>query len=293
MLGKVFKYETKAAGRYLVPAFGLCLGLGLIMLVVQLVAPVIGGHYGMAFTTILQAVTSSLASLLVVALVLGTIGVLLVRFYQAFNGTEGYLTFTLPVRTGTHLWGRILSGAMFCVVCSLIALVSMLLMLPSEARKELFGQNAVLMDMGFGTTPITMGDIPGGLKLLVGLGLLLVLVFGLLSSLLQAYAAVAIGGQFGQHRILLSVVFYFLLNTVESILTLVISAIPVGIYMGAQGGIEALVSGFAALPPAEQIQQMLMVWGGALAMMCLISLVFAVVHFLLCRWLYGKRLNLV
>ena len=292
MLTKVTKYELKAAARFLLPTFGLCLAMGLVLFGLQLL-PAMGGNYGTAFSFFVSFVSSAAGTLMLAAVFFLTLGVLVVRFYQAFNGAEGYLTFSLPVKTGTHLWGHLLSAAIYSLGCSVIAVTAIFLVLPGQERETLFASDTVVVDMGFGTTPLTMGDIPGGYKLLVFGGLILFLLFSLVTSLLQIYAAIAIGGQFGQNRILISVVGYFILNTVEGILVLVLSAIPVGIYMGYKGGIEQLVTGFASLPPGEQMREILILGAVFMGLLCVLMLAFAVVHFFLCRWLYTKKLNLV
>ncbi len=300
MLGKVFKYEMRASARFMLPALGATLGLTLLLYGVRLVSglmmeqPQGSGMYTAG--VIAQTFALIMGTLLFSVAAFVFIGVLAVRFYQAFSGAEAYTTFMLPVKVSTLLWGRVLCGGVYSLCAAACMMFAFPLLFPKGALDEIHYSTVFIqgVQVSGSTQTFALGSLPGWIFALVVVGLFLMMALSVFTGLLQLYAAVALGGQFGSSRIPLTVAAYFILNAVESVISLVIMGAGALLYISSQGGMDALVQRLTQSVVNEaQIGAMALEFGLAAAAVGLfISILFGVLHFLLCRWLYTKKLNL-
>ena len=127
MLGKVIKNEFRATTRYFVPIYAFALlaaaFLKIMMTVtgtedstggiVQMVMKVISGFS--VFTFVIA----------IIAVVAGTAVVIAKRFYDHFLKDEGYLTFTLPVTTGQHMAGKVITSYVWIIGGVIVILLSL------------------------------------------------------------------------------------------------------------------------------------------------------------------------
>ncbi|MCI8361303.1 MAG: hypothetical protein HFE86_08225 [Clostridiales bacterium] len=199
MLGKLLKHEFKASGR-IVPIFYLIvIGLMILGTVCRLfkIYPI-------------AAIIAFLLAMGCVAVMVGTLAIIAVRFYRSLFGREGYLTQTLPVSKGSLVLSRLLL-ALFWLLCGLLvclAAVSFIFFLldlgnPLERLRD-------MMDM--------MGAEFTGMVLF----LLVSMVTQTLVILSAIYFAVTLSHTkpFLKNNILFSVVWYFALNTAVGLLEL-------------------------------------------------------------------------
>lgn len=198
MLGKLLKHEFKASCR-IIPVFYLIIA-GLMLL---------GTICRLFRIYLIATIITFLLAMGCAAVMVGTLAIIAVRFYQSMFGREGYLTQTLPVSKGSLLLSRLLLAFfwLFCGLLVCLAAVCFIFFLldlgsPLAALRELIGQ--------MGAAEFSM----------MAVFLLVSLVTQTLLSISAIYFAVTFSHTkpFLKNNILFSVVWYFALNTVIGLL---------------------------------------------------------------------------
>ena len=208
MLGKLMKHELRATSRTMLPLLLLTLLLSVFVRIAVAVmprtdAPIIGMLYGLLITAFVVAL---------IGCAVFSVVLMVMRFHKNLMTDEGYLMFTLPVSVHQLLWSKLLVSilwfvAVFCVD-ALAVFISiyedgMLAGLPAFIRNILDSMNSYY-------------TVNGILYILELFGVALA---GMVTACLLFYAPIAIGNSFATHKTLLSVVFYFVIQTVLQILS--------------------------------------------------------------------------
>ena len=269
MLGKLIKHEFRATGRLMAPLFGALLLLAVFSRVAnQILQQVPNPTRVLYIVSVLLAIVYVLAGLGV--MVFSTV-LMIKRFHQNFLTDEGYLMFTLPVSVHQLLWAKLLVSmlwfvAVFCVDALAILLAiyedGMLAGLPEFIRSAF--EN---MDRYYA--------VNGLLYMLEFLGVLLV---SMVTACLLFYAPISIGNSFATHKTLLSVVFYFVIQTVLQIVTVF------GFAFSARTVNDVLMPALAASPTRAAHLLFLSVLG--------YSLIIGAILYALTWFMLRKRLNL-
>jgi len=196
MTGKLMKYEMRSMLRTFLPLWGAILVVALLN----------------RFTLKIDNLTTMLhgipATLLIILYVLGIMAIAIValvfmiqRFYNGLLKDEGYLMFTLPVKTSQLIWAKCLSAVILAFVTTLICIASLLVMLlESDFIREIGDGFRWFFELG--ASPAEKAQF----QELLGVSsqvLLLTLVWGFFStitSVMQAYLAMAIGQLANKHR---------------------------------------------------------------------------------------------
>ena len=207
MLMKLVKHEFRATGRV----------MGLLFLV--LLAAAVGANFS------IQVLNGSSLSLLRIlgalvmsAYVMAVIGVcfvcfflMLQRFYRNLLGDEGYVMFTLPVSVHQHVWSKLMVTAVWYLATGAAVMLSFLIL----------GYRAGLVrDILQGLAQIFRGITAyyalNGTAIV--LELLILAFLGCVAFALQFYASMAVGHSFSAHKIVWSVVFFFVFQFAMQIL---------------------------------------------------------------------------
>lgn len=222
MLGKLLKHEWKATARLVLPLYlvlavftlihGLMLRLdlypreGILMLIpVFLVAGYV---------------------LSIVAILLMTLVTLILRFYKNLMSDEGYLMFTLPVRTHQIITSKLLIACAWSIL-SVIAVAASLFAVQGTPE-NLAKMNDALREI-HQQAPAVLGMSSETLFAVLGVGMLVALV----NAILMIYSSIALGQLAGKHRVLFSFAAYVVLYTVTQIIG-VILAVAVGMPLNNQ-----------------------------------------------------------
>ena len=212
MLGTLLKYEFKAVGRILLPLFGAWL------IAAALLGLSIGGDGGQS--VLFMALTALLyGGVAMAALILTTI-ILIQRFYKNLLGNEGYLMFTLPVSTGQHIINKLLSASAWGTIGTVVAIASgILIAMTIEGPATLFEEIRFMV----GDLQVVLGE--GGITFLLMLEMLVVifLAFGVVGA--KVYAAIAVGHQWSNHRIMGAIIAYIGFGIIETIIGNIVGAI--------------------------------------------------------------------
>ena len=207
MLGKLIKHEFRATGRLMAPLFGALLLLAVFVRVSDLIlsaadAPVF---------------FEALNALLLVVYVLAILGVtvfatilMIKRFHQNFLTDEGYLMFTLPTSVHSLLWSKLITAALFFIFTFLAEALSVAIVVwRGGLAREMF--------TGFADFFRRLDSYYMANGLAFALETLALLFVSLLVTCLLFYAPMSIGYSFANHKGLLSVVFYFVIQAILQI----------------------------------------------------------------------------
>ncbi len=260
---KLLKYEWKACARTCLPLYGVLI---LMSFVTHLL-------YGIPENTtlsfMLPAISSMLYMCVMVAAFVVTAVILIQRFYKNLLGSEGYLMFTLPVTVTQHLLSKTIIAVVMIALSGLAAFISM----------------GIFADQAFGTlfVGVIKGLAQSGNSLLFGLEMFVLLVLGTAGMALFVYLCIALGHLASRHRLLMSVVWYFVLSTVLQVLLLLVmmgagNALPEPV-------INAMRTAFNGITP-EGAMHLVLLFG------CAVALISDAVYFLVTRWILVHKLNL-
>lgn len=264
MLTKLLKYEYKTTARTLLPIGGGVLGLCLLSGVLnRLLEPVPDLPVVLQWTCALLSAATAMALVFVLA---ACFFVNVQRFYRLL-GDQGYLMLTLPVPAWQHMAAKLLCACSWTVVMFFYLILCGDLMAGNYAD--------ILHISGQVQEPALWGIL-----LLAVLMLLLVVAV----AYLQFYLCCAIGAQFGQQRLLASIITYFVLGFVEQILFALLVFITA---FGAVQSQSVWTGFFRTLENDPAMAGTLMLVG-----INVFLLLVAAVHWAVIQWLMTRRLNL-
>ena len=198
MLRKLLKHEFRATARIMGPLY-------LILLVTAIGANFSARVMDRADSKLLNI----LGALVVMAFVVAIIGVcfmsfalMLQRFYRNLLRDEGYIMFTLPASVHQQVWSKLIVSAVWYIATGVVVILSFLVAAYEVGFVSAFfrGLQRVLEAM---TAYYALNGTAFFLELIA------LCFVGCVAFALQFYAAMAVGHSFSNHKLLLSVAFYF------------------------------------------------------------------------------------
>lgn len=210
MLGKLLKYEWKATARIFVP-FYLAIVVFALINRIFISLNVTGGW--MSFVAGLSGAAYAIAIAATLAL---TLFIIIQRFYKNLLGDEGYLMFTLPVKTWHNITSKLLIAVLWQLVSAVVVLSSVFVMV---AQKGVFAE----IRRAFTEIAAELA------KLNISFGamltwLIVMVVVGLFVNILFVYASISIGQLFSRHKLVAAFGAFLVLNTVSQIFSSVLVA---------------------------------------------------------------------
>lgn len=193
------------------------------------------------------------------------------RFYKGLLGDEGYLMFTLPVRSWQLIGSKLICSVVVTSVSILVAIASILLIVPISGADLHAAWRELLAYIGTGDFIRSM------------LVLLLSFLLGMARGFLLLYLAMAVGHLFSKNRVLWSFVAYIgitiAVNLVEGQVSQILTP---NLHIAASG---LVVSEFDTLPTITPSTSELWI---SLA----VSAAFSALYFALTNYILKHRLNL-
>ena len=266
MLVKLIGYETKAFGRIMLPLYAAMLGFALIT--------------GLSLRFMPENFTSGLPGvllfmlygILMMSIVVMTCVLSVTRFYKNLLGVEGYLMFSLPTGTGTLIASKVISVILWSAMSTVTAVLAIVLTILGAGGIGPFRE--VLQAI---TSPEFIENFRNGLGATVLF--LLMMILGAAASITRIYAGIAIGHQFSDHRILMSVVALIGFNVIGTILANICGSL--GVYSGLFDSIEQIIE-------SDSIRALYLAQGGSMLFMAVQIIFFGVLTW----FLLDRRLNL-
>lgn len=216
MLGKLLKYEFQATSRTFFPIYIAILLVSIINRVFR------RANVDMGFTLTVFVLVGLFIALGVITLIM-----IIQRFNKNLLSDEGYLMFTLPVKSSNLIFSKLFVSFIWTIISGIIAVSAFLILLADanffktlgEVFSSTFWENFVkAMQMGIDENPVLM---------LVRIGFIGIL--GYSEVILAIYLALAVGQlpKFSKHRVIASFIAYFVIVTVEQ-WAVMIAGITVG-----------------------------------------------------------------
>lgn len=211
MVGKLFKYEFSSLWKPV--AWGFLVELALALLV------------NLSFSFIKN---DTFQVLVVVALVLFAFGICQVafviclrQFYNACYGSQGYLTFTLPVHAWQILLSRLLSSLLMVLITAAVQILALIIAVPFSLWAEMFSE-IVFWNM-FGKLIQSLTAAEWMNIILTGLhGLLMILLYeGLIFGFI--FLGISIGQLFNSYRVPITFIACFVIFAVNNALIILLS----------------------------------------------------------------------
>lgn len=237
MLGKLCKYEFRSICRTLFPIYIAALAVSVLMSITLAIDSM--GKKGMmnnfeyefymgangGIYEIFKGVIAFAYFAIIVALFVITTVIILQRFYKGLLGDEGYLMFTLPVKT----WELITSKGIVAIVMSFASLVV------SALSIFIIGVGAIPDKIEFIKAVLNMTNWYEWIEKLnyyyprwpvyTFEVIILMIVFGI-ASLYQIYVSISLGHMAKKHRVMMSVVAYIVISVALSFLnSMIITAL--------------------------------------------------------------------
>lgn len=268
MLAKLLKYDFKAMFKIFLPLWG-------VLLVVSGINRLFSGaglnaEEGLGLVNSLMVL---LYVLLIMAVMVVTTVIIIARFYQGLLKDEGYLMFTIPVKPWQLLASKLISAMVISIISGVVALASVAIIAYFPEMGQVLAE---LWKMG-------MKNVPNFLPLVI---LLVVSLFvGIICSVSQVYASMALGHLAGSHRVGFAVLAFIVLSVIWS---------TVGSVIG-MFGYPDLTSTMISINEIEVsvdvagISNVLLtatVWG------LILDVVRCVVHLIITNYILSRRLNL-
>lgn len=264
MLGKMMKHEWKAVAKTL---FFIHLAIVAMTLVGKLLVSI----KAVQKSELLTASMVMVYVLSVIAVGIGTHIYLAMRFYKNMYTDEGYLSFTLPVKSWEHIVSKGLIAMAWMVIDGVVIFASILVLaIPKKEYMELV--NAI--------TQIdwkVFANLKGPEWLCI-VEVVVGIIAGLCVVPLTYYVSISIGQLFKNHKMLFSVIVYVVIKNVQQVLGVVVTVISM--LPSAMGNMDDSTS--ASMTVVNSMM------GGSL----LLQLVYCVSFFFAIKFIMDKKLNL-
>ena len=211
MLGKLVKNELKSY-RFSVGIVFLAAVIFTIFMKVICMLPYhddtkelvqIMGFYGYYYIIMLVSVATQV--------------LIVIRFYSTMVGDRGYLTWTLPASSSTHIWSKLIGGMVWKTAADVVTIVLLVFFFVGDywgiSLSELFVELENLFEYF-------------EIRYLIPIILALVLMFVCtVTSMLLFYLCIAIGQLFGKWRIPASIGCYFLIIVLFEVISIMVIGI--------------------------------------------------------------------
>lgn len=262
MLGKLMKYEFKACGRTFFPLYvGILLfsainGVNFKSESLEGFA-IYPGSYGV------QNILMLVLFALFVALFVITILLTIQRFKKNLLDNEGYLMFTLPVKSSNLILSKLLVALIYAIISVIVASLSFFI---------IGAISGVINIVEFFEAFAQLNLLDGYIEFVIYI--ILNLLISYIISVLTIYLSLSTGQlpQLSKHRVAAGVILFFVIN-------LIINNMQNFVRHNLFGGLTVVnfANDFTVI---------------SLSMDLIISLVIALILFLLTNWMLNKKLNL-
>lgn len=222
----------------------------------------------------------------IIMLISVAVGVLvIVRFYSTMVGDRGYLTWTLPVKSSTIIWSKLLGGLFWKIIAFIVTIILFVVFLVGKywVIWDEFAMNVTLNETSVDVLHEILGELMEMFRpeylIPVFLFLITLLVYQVMPQLL-VYFCIAIGQLFGKWRIVASIGCYFVLMIIMEIFMIA------GIAVLTVGGVSAASVGFF------ENMSIFGIINFVLSIVLAVGIILSVVFFLFTNMIFKKHLNL-
>ncbi len=269
MLGKLMKYEFKACGRIFFPLY----------LVILVLSAINGVNLGVNFKNELvdgipmdpsayniQTTLTFVLFALFIALFVITIVLAIQRFKKNLLDDEGYLMFTLPVKSSSLILSKFLIALIYGILSALVAVLSFLII-------GVIGGGVSIVELFQSFAQVNL--LTEGGEFIVYMILALLISYGIF--ILTIYLSLSVGQfpQLSKHRVAAGVIIFFIINLIVSKIQNIVGSNISNNVVEIELTNNITVSSYTYL-----------------SVSLIISVLIVLVLFLLTNWILNKKLNL-
>lgn len=268
MVGKLMKYEIQSYFRKLFPFQLIIIGIGVLTRIIQ---------FFEADTEVYDIVLSSSVFMYVIScifLYFMTLWFVVSRFYTNLFKREGYLSFTLPVTTGQHIFAKLTVAVGVFFVTAAATVISMVIAMAGEVLVEVIKAGNYLLNR--------LIEWTSGNFALYLVEFIVAVLLSLITEILLFYACAALGQLSKKNRGLLAVGIFFGYYIVCQIIT---TAITTAVSVAALAGSLDPILNFIEKNPYTSVH----------IMFCLIiifTVIFGIIYYAITNFVIKKKLNL-
>lgn len=159
--------------------------------------------------------TGFLFFLAMMAMVVITIIIIIMRFYNGLFGNEGYLMNTLPVKPWQLITSKGIVAGVLVLADAVLAVASILIL---GGLTSMHDMGQMFSELGYALTKRPV-------LILMAAELFVLLITGILKSIYQVYASIAIGQLVNKYRLLLSLGAYIGINIALTVIAVAVMMI--------------------------------------------------------------------
>ncbi len=291
MLKKLLKHELKATARFFLFLYSAVLVLAVINKLFWFI-----GIDNMVFNVVKGLITAAFV-ISIVGTILFTFLIIIYRFYKNLLTDEGYLSFTLPVNSTKHIVSKMLVSVLWVILTLVTMIITVLIM---GIGTDFYNSLSMVLELA--------GEFfranPELIKFVVLI--IIMLIFAMFTGILMFYTSMAIGHLFSKHRIVASIISFFVIYFIVQ----AVNSIVLGATMLVSYGSSSLSSlgsdpEFIFTDPNSLDLSSAFIGGSGLAyenfidmiftiiiIAIVMQVVFSVVYFSVSRYILNKKLNL-
>lgn len=270
MLSRLLKHEFSATWKVPVALDILLIVLGIMGAIMLGNLPSVKDSVGMS---IMMFLMTAIYYVGIIAANIVTMVYLVMRYYKNLYTSQGYLTFTLPVRTDQIITAKAISGSFWMLCCFVCTILSVIIAafgiitqidIPVEDFREVFSE--FTRTTGFFSPTFT-------------LTMIFTIIVSAVAGVLSLYFCVTVGQLWAKHKILGAVLCYvavYMFNQTVSTITLFTS----GFFRAAEMTGSEIDASFAG------------VYNHMLLTLSVIVLIEAVIYYVSCLLITKKKVNL-
>jgi hypothetical protein len=154
----------------------------------------------------------------IIAIVVVSLVIIVLRFYKNLTTDEGYLMFTLPVKSHQLINSKLYASLIWTVAGLAAVLTSIFAVAATDTRMRLFWE-------GLHTMSAELDESFGAYKTLLIAEFVLLIIIGIVNKILQVYASVALGQLMHGHKVLGSFVAFIATSIIVQIILTVVTVV--------------------------------------------------------------------
>ena len=217
MLGKLIKHEFKDTAQNFCAMYLIVLLIGVVLKVAIEIE--VSFKIDNIILDIVSLIMVTAFVLRILAIMFGTIILILKRFYDNVVKDEGYLTFTLPVSTGKIIATKALVSYLWIIISGLAILVMGLLMFVGHTDAFIIIKKGIVETCD----KISNAGLWSGVILLI-----IVILVSLYSYISVGYACFSVGQTWNKNKLLGAVITYVVIYFVTQIISVVAMVVIFG-----------------------------------------------------------------
>jgi len=204
MLNKLLKHEFKATARLLIPLYLILLAFTIMDRIV------LNLNIFKGVLSIIPGLITFGYVISIIAVIMVTFILMIMRFYKNLMTDEGYLMFTLPVKSHQLINSKLLVSIMWTVasVLAVIASIFVVAAAPEDIREITQGLKYFWEELN---------KEFGGKVLLLIIEFIIIVILVLINSMLMIYVSIAVGQLFNGHKLIGAFAAYIGITTVLQI----------------------------------------------------------------------------